>query len=242
MSRNTYVTSDIHGNYRALMQCIERSEFDYNSDTLIVNGDIPDGLPDTKQCVNELLKIKNLIVIKGNHENFLLDTLESGCCAPIHYQQGGKATMESYNYDIPKEHRDFFKSQLPYYIDSNNNLFVHGGIPIDLIDRDIKNIDPYDLTWDRTLIYRAYDVENTYKKSKVNKVKKFGNYNKIFVGHTSTLLKRIGENTKPLFCCNLIDTDTGAGWGGRLTFMNINTLEYVQSDLVKELYPDYNGR
>jgi serine/threonine protein phosphatase 1 len=30
--------------------------------------------------------------------------------------------------------------------------------------------------------------------------------------------------------------DTGAGWSGKLTIMNVDTKEYWQSDLISELY------
>lgn len=42
--------------------------------------------------------------------------------------------------------------------------------------------------------------------------------------------------------CNVWNIDTGAGWSGKLTIMDIDTKEYWQSDFVKELYPDEKGR
>ena len=36
--------------------------------------------------------------------------------------------------------------------------------------------------------------------------------------------------------------DTGAAYSGRVTIMDINTKEFIQSDLVYELYPDEMGR
>ena len=62
----TFVIGDIHGNYRGLMQCLERSNFDYDKDTLISLGDVVDGHSESYEVVEELLKIKNLIAIKGN--------------------------------------------------------------------------------------------------------------------------------------------------------------------------------
>ena len=32
--------------------------------------------------------------------------------------------------------------------------------------------------------------------------------------------------------------DTGAGWNGKLTIMDVDTEEYWQSDLVESLYPN----
>ena len=34
---------DIHGNYRGLLQCLEKSNFDYDNDKLIQLGDVVDG-------------------------------------------------------------------------------------------------------------------------------------------------------------------------------------------------------
>ncbi len=58
---------DIHGAYQALVQCIERSGLDREHDTLIQLGDITDGFSEVYECAETLLKIKNLIAIKGNH-------------------------------------------------------------------------------------------------------------------------------------------------------------------------------
>ena len=41
---------------------------------------------------------------------------------------------------------------------------------------------------------------------------------------------------------NIFNLDTGAGWDGKLTIMDIDTLRYWQSDNVKTLYKDERGR
>jgi serine/threonine protein phosphatase 1 len=53
----TFVIGDIHGNYRALLQCLERSGFNKEIDTLIQLGDVADGWSETAECVEELLRI-----------------------------------------------------------------------------------------------------------------------------------------------------------------------------------------
>ena len=50
----TFAIGDIHGAYKALVQCLERSKFDYDNDRLIVMGDVVDGYPDVKRCFDEL--------------------------------------------------------------------------------------------------------------------------------------------------------------------------------------------
>jgi serine/threonine protein phosphatase 1 len=104
MSR-TFVIGDIHGAYRALRQCLDRAAFDYARDELICLGDICDGWPETKACVAELLKIRNLIVVLGNHDFWTRDWMRTGFKEKIWLEQGGLATTRSYGAEIPQSHR-----------------------------------------------------------------------------------------------------------------------------------------
>ena len=79
----TFVMGDIHGAYRALRQCLERSEFDFQTDRLICLGDVCDGWPDTKMCIDELLKIQNLTYVLGNHDMCALQWMRSGESPPF---------------------------------------------------------------------------------------------------------------------------------------------------------------
>lgn len=45
----TFTIGDIHGGYKALKQCLERSKFNYKEDHLIALGDIVDGWPETPE-------------------------------------------------------------------------------------------------------------------------------------------------------------------------------------------------
>ena len=49
------------------------------------------------------------------------------------------------------------------------------------------------------------------------------------------------ELIKHLKLCNIWALDTGAGWSGKLTIMNVNTHEYWQLDLSSELYGIMGG-
>ena len=63
-------------------------------------------------------------------------------------------------------------------------------------------------------------------------------FNKIYIGHTSTLMWKIEQ---PIVAANVVNIDTGAGWGGRLSMIDIDSDELFQSDKVTELY-GYRGR
>jgi len=70
----TFTIGDIHGRYKALKEVLKLSKFDYDNDKLIVLGDIVDGGINTYKVVEELLKIKNIIFVLGNHDCMHKDT------------------------------------------------------------------------------------------------------------------------------------------------------------------------
>jgi len=252
----TFVVGDIHGAHKALVQVLERSGFDYEKDMLITIGDICDGWGETYETIEELLKIKNRIDIMGNHDQWMYEFITTGV-HPDQWSQGGLATAKSYanalgmeliidktthrgfryehySYrlnlipeDITISHQNFFKRQAKWYKDDNNNLFVHGGI-----NRHIPLNDnlPHMAMWDRALFSQAMSAAATN-----NKLKFHDEYKKIFIGHTTT---ESWGKTEPLLVDIIWNLDTGAGGGGKLTLMDIDTEEYWQSDLVPSLYPD----
>lgn len=239
---------DIHGNYHALVQCLERSGFNKKKDRLIQLGDVVDRGPDPFACVEELLTIKHLVAIRGNHDDWFREFIESGyhTCG---WDFGGKTTAISYlrltqrerlikkigrGYktglvpgDIAATHQHFFSSQKPYYIDENNNCFVHAGF-----DRHncFYNQRPELYYWDRQLWSDAVthlaeeklgrNPEEFYIKTA---------FNSIFIGHTSTLH---WKTDRPMKIENIYNLDTGAGHAGRLTIMNVETKQWFQSEAV----------
>lgn len=90
-----FVMGDLHGSYRALKQCLEAVDFDYKKDRLIQLGDIVDRNPEVFECVEELLKIRHLIVVRGNHDDWFDEFCQTGR-HPVEWLQGGKATARSY--------------------------------------------------------------------------------------------------------------------------------------------------
>ena len=87
----TFVIGDIHGAFKALRQCLERSQFDYRKDKLIVLGDVVDRHDEVNECVEELLKIRNLIALRGNHDDWFDEFCQTGR-HPEDWMYGGLAT------------------------------------------------------------------------------------------------------------------------------------------------------
>jgi serine/threonine protein phosphatase 1 len=225
MSR-TFVMGDIHGAHRALTQCLERSAFNYESDKLIFLGDVADGWPETKACVDKLLKIKNLVYVLGNHDWWTLEWMQTGHAEEIWLKQGGKATVNSYADGIPKSHIQLLNRSHNFYVDGNK-LFVHAGFdPV----RSIENQTMDELLWDRELAYEALAL---YDKGIQ---KKLTGYDEVFLGHTPI------THPGPIKSCEIWFMDTGAGWSGVLSMMNLDTKEIFTSDPVPSLYPGIEGR
>ena len=91
-----YVIADIHANAKALKQVLKRGKFNYKKDLLIVLGDIVDGFCGAYECVEELLKIKNIIYVIGNHDVWWMNHIETGWAEKIWLIQGGENTKKSY--------------------------------------------------------------------------------------------------------------------------------------------------
>lgn len=224
--KRVFVIGDIHGALRALRQCLERSHFDYENDQLICLGDVSDGWPETKASVEELRKIKNLTYILGNHDTWTLDWMISGRVEPVWYDQGGKATIESYREGVPASHIEFFRNALPYYL-RDNKLFVHAGIDP---WRPLEEQDEETFLWDRALASLAL------RQQDLTGEKKISTFDEIYIGHTP-----IPERS-PIQSLGVWLMDTGAGWSGVLSMMNIDTKETFVSDPVPSLYPGIVGR
>lgn len=262
--KKKFTIGDIHGNYKGLLQCLERSNFDYENDILISLGDVVDGHCDSFEVVEELLKIKNLIAIKGNHDDWFNQWIQTGI-NPSNWGQGQKATGLSYlkksrptvewyshneygtNFniktnDIPDSHIEFFKNQLPYYKDEQNNLFIHGGFNRHFF---LDDQDESMFWWDRDLWSQALSFGNMssmqtgLKKEFVPKFKILEETKEIFIGHTSTQFWKVDE---PMHAANIWNLDTGGGWFGKVTIMDIDIKEFWQSDKATDLYPEFKGR
>lgn len=248
---------DIHGAYRALQQCLERSSFDHENDMLIQLGDVTDGFDEVYECVEELLKIKKLIAIKGNHDEWFNEFCSTGYHEQ-HWSQGGRGTVNSYlkhadkkpNFiaskffgfsanidpaDIPAFHAEFFRNQRLYFVDDENNCFVHGGFNR---YQDFYQQREETYYWDRSLFIDAMEYEQLRKKLPDITFETATPFKNIFIGHTNTI---IWKTDQPLHAANVINMDTGAGWGGRLSIMEVGTDNLWQSDTVTELY-GYRGR
>ena len=227
-----FAVADIHANIKALKQVLKKVKFDYDKDELIVVGDSNDGYDHTYEVIEELLKIKKLTHILGNHDLMLMQHIDSGWAGYIWTSQGGKETIQSYKSHgysykkFPKKHKEFF-NRGKFWHEVDGMLFVHGGFnyPKHPKDCSIEN-----LTWDRELLERCRNGL------------KIKEWKKVFLAHTSTET----EGAEPIImdfnhgeCAKVNQMDCGAGWKGRLCLYNIDTDKYVLSDYTPRALGDF---
>lgn len=228
----TFVIGDIHGAYKALLQCLQRSGFDYQNDRLIALGDVCDGYPEVHLCIDELLRIKFCAYIIGNHDLWALDWALHGKAPQVWTSQGGVGTMFSYNNRhtlVPKAHVDFLLKAYSWF-ELQGKIFVHGGFDPNF---SLNEQDRQKFIWDRDLLRMAY------RTSLQDSSHKFSKYEEIFLGHTPT---GHFESTMPVHFCNVWGIDTGAGWSGLLTIMDVYSKQFWQSDETPKLYPGVHSR
>lgn len=234
----TFVMGDIHGAHRAMLQCFERSGFDRENDRLIQLGDVADGWPEVPECIEELLKIKNLIQIKGNHDHWMDEWLQWGKSPIIWTEQGGRATIEAYvkrNPELMVKHRDYWKTAPVRYVDEKNRHYCHGGWNE---AEGFRNSSEEDVMWDRHV---AIEQVGMWRRG-TEIIHPFAEH--IFLGHTTVNSFNLNNELRnlPITSGNVTLLDTGAGWEGKLTIMDADTKEYWQSDVVRELYPQHKMR
>ena len=231
----TLAIGDIHGSLRALKQALQRAQFDPTTDKCIFLGDYLDGWSENVELILFLISIKKLnhehIFLMGNHDEGIAEFVLTG-------KTGMMVDIETKRQFIHKaaivnaEVKKFFSELRVFYIDEENRAFVHGGYTsIEGVGHETHDYMYY---WDRQLWYLAFSRQNDEQLPELLRCHK-----EIYIGHTAT----INFNTdKPMNACNVWNLDTGAGWGHKVTVMDIETKEYWQSDMTKDLHPDEKCR
>ena len=197
-----YAIGDIHGCFNHLINLLDLVNPDLEKNKLVFVGDYLDRGPQASKVVDFIIDLKkkhnpeNIICLMGNHERMFLDFLQ-GQEEMFFILNGGASTAVSYwgsHWErserlLPPEHDDFFAT-LKLYYETDDYIFVHGGLRPGL---PLAAQKEEDLLW----IRREFIV------SEFN----FGR--RVIFGHTPV--------RTPLVLPNKIGIDTGAVYGNKLT-------------------------
>lgn len=225
------VLGDIHGNFKRLSSVFNKINFDSEKDFLILLGDYVDRGDENVHCLQWAMKIsemKNVVALRGNHEQmmlfyYLLGNYESTIWLP----NGGnrtKAEIDEWSRTDSKflqEALNFIYNR-PFYhrmfVGEQEYIFCHAGLNP---DKSLEEQDEESLLWIREKFY------NNYHGSA-----------EVVVGHTPTpYLGKIPGLPKrdpyvPIHLPNKITLmDTGSFLPkGRISCMDILTGEFWQSN------------
>lgn len=213
MSR-VYVVSDIHGCASILKRNLQRINFSYKRDKLIIVGDIADGANELEELANLLLKVKNLIVVLGNHDLFLKSFVENGKVGLKWLGIGGHDTLKQIiNFNLIEKYKQILLNGVFYY-EYNDCMFIHGGFNH---KRSLEQQKKLPLTYNRSLQTFVKQLHNCGKKLKLlgrEHIKHF------FFGHTP-------HKKAPLKLSNCTYLDSGVLSTGKLCVYDLISGDYV---------------
>lgn len=242
MKPETYIIGDIHGAFRALEQVISQAPLQA-ADTLIFLGDYVDGWSQSAEVIDYLITLRqtySCIFIRGNHDTWCESWLQGGKADATWLFHGGQSTVTSYSNlpdAIKKEHLEFFNRMQDYYVDANNDLFIHAGYTS--MHGPAKEVHASDYSWDRTLWETALSADPALTTQDLFFPKRLSLFRNIYIGHTPTTHYNVFT---PMQALNVWNIDTGAAFHGKLTMMQVSTKQYWQSETVQTLYPGEKGR
>ena len=154
------VIGDVHGCAKELDALLERIA-PSKEDELLFLGDYTDRGPNSYQVWKILESLKEslgerCILLKGNHEEFVLQAIKYHNDRPLWYMNGGRATESSFYQESPisclseKErvaYTEFLEAKLQLFYQCDDFLAVHGGLVPNL---PLEETDENTLLWDRT--------------------------------------------------------------------------------------------
>jgi serine/threonine protein phosphatase 1 len=210
-----FAIGDIHGCLEKLTELMNKIGIDKQNDTLVFIGDYIDRGKYSREVLDYVIGLqsgyKNIICLRGNHEQMLLHYLD-GIDEELYLGNGGRATLDSCGIllsddveqrkaKFPDKYRKFFESLLPYY-ETDKYIFVHAGLRPGLPLQE-QALD--DLLWIR---YEFMESKNDFGKI-------------VIFGHTPL--------PGPMIDKNKIGIDTGAVYGGSLTCVELPGIKIYQA-------------
>ncbi len=145
--KRLFVVSDIHGHYTILKQALDDAGYNPQNENhfLVCCGDYFDRGNENVEVLKYFERLKNCALLRGNHEDLLLDLFYSGKFKPHNYINGTTTTLQNFlgkysidpvddSIDFSGHNRtidricDFINGTLNYF-ETQNYVFVHGWVP-----------------------------------------------------------------------------------------------------------------
>ena len=140
-----FIMSDIHGFYDEMKLALDDAGFDPNNENhwIIGLGDYMDRGRQPQQAMDYLMSLPRKILVKGNHEQLLLDCIDRGYWLSHDYSNGTFNTIldlapNAETFDVAcavayDKVKDFINSMVDYF-ETKNYIFVHSWVPLIIED------------------------------------------------------------------------------------------------------------
>jgi len=134
MNNRVFAIGDIHGCFNSFKKLIEQKIQLTKSDKLVLLGDYIDRGSQSKEVIDYIIELIekdfDIVPLRGNHEQMLLDAFFDDGHIPIWIFNGGNETLKSFGINSLKKletkYLDFFGS-LQFFFEFEAYLLVHAG-------------------------------------------------------------------------------------------------------------------
>jgi serine/threonine protein phosphatase 1 len=158
-----FAIGDIHGNSKALAKLLDAVK-PSEEDVVVLLGDYIDRGPDSSGVIETILELRQkteLICLRGNHEQMMLNALESEEASDFWCQCGGDQTLSSFGCEkvksIPAIVWDFLRGTVLYH-ETPMNIFVHANVDFD---------SPMEYQCASTLLWRHIEYPPSHQSGKL---------------------------------------------------------------------------
>ncbi len=159
-SKKIFAVSDIHGNFTALKKALDEAGFDRENEEhlLVCCGDCFDRGNENYNVLKYLERIKNKVMILGNHEDMLKELFYSCHMKRHNFENGTDKTIAEFfgKYSIDQNNDiDFsgnnrtvdrlldFIGEMQNYYETENYIFTHGWLPTVTCSTGVHTVDDW---------------------------------------------------------------------------------------------------
>ena len=219
--RRILAIGDIHGHFERFHSAYAKMHFEPADDLLVFLGDYIDRGPSVRRTLEFVMKLaveKNVVLLRGNHEQMMLDYFFGGATGESWLMNGGKETMaellawEKESPGAVARVLAFLRGlPLSHSIeqDGQRYFFAHAGVRPGIA---LEKQRAEDLLWIREEFYRHYAGDAI-----------------VVAGHTPTLF--LDAKAKPLFINKrIILVDTGSYFpDGHISIVDVLSRRFWQN-------------
>lgn len=219
--RRILAIGDIHGHFEKFHSAYAKMHFEPADDLLVFLGDYIDRGPSVRRTLEFVMKLaveKNVVLLRGNHEQMMLDYFFGGATGESWLMNGGKETMaellawEKESPGAVARVLAFLRGlPLSHSIeqDGQRYFFAHAGVRPGIA---LEKQRAEDLLWIREEFYRHYAGDAI-----------------VVAGHTPTLF--LDAKAKPLFINKrIILVDTGSYFpDGHISIVDVLSRRFWQN-------------